>query len=51
MEKDSPKYSTWTPPEFKPAPNGQQPANASNQTKNIIPDEVPLKDGPGGESK
>lgn len=51
MEKDSPKFSTWVPEEFKTTPNGQQPADSSNKAKDIIPDEVPRKDGPGGENK
>ncbi len=46
--------STKLPVKIETTPGGQAPAaaeNGKNSTKDIIPDEVPRKDGPGGETK
>ncbi len=43
------KDSVKLPEEITTTPGGQKPADAKNSSKNIIPDEVPRKDGPGGE--
>lgn len=42
--------STKLPETIETTPNGQKPAaSVSDDSQNIIPDEVPRKDGPGGE--
>ena len=45
--------STKLPEKIETTPDGQAPAaeSSKNSTKDIIPDEVPRKDGPGGEKK
>lgn len=46
--------STKLPEKIETTPGGQAPAatkDSKNSTKDIIPDEVPRKDGPGGEKK
>ncbi len=43
--------SVKLPEEIHTTPGGQNPANFKNDAKNVIPDEVPRKDGPGGEGK
>ncbi len=43
--------SVKLPEEIHTTPGGQQPADLKNNAKDIIPDEVPRKDGPGGEGK
>lgn len=47
--------STKLPEKIETTPGGQPPAASVNDnagsTKDIIPDEVPRKDGPGGEKK
>lgn len=49
---DKEKNSTKLPDGITTTPGGQQPADTANDWNNIsdiIPDEVPRKDGPGGE--
>lgn len=49
IEKE--KNSVKLPEEIHTTPGGQKPADSKNDAKDIIPDEVPRKDGPGGEGK
>lgn len=49
MNKD--KNSTKLPDEITTTPGGQSPADSDSKTKDIIPDEVPRKNGPEGEGK
>lgn len=41
--------STKLPEEILTTPGGQRPADKNNAPSDIIPDEVPRKDGPGKE--
>lgn len=47
--------STKLPEKITTTPGGQAPAasakGSQNDTKDVIPDEVPRRDGPGGEKK
>lgn len=45
------KNSVKLPEEIHTTPGGQKPADAKDNAKNIIPDEVPRRDGPGGEGR
>lgn len=51
MNHNTEKNSVKLPEEIHTTPGGQKPADSKNDVKNIIPDEVPRKDGPGGEGK
>lgn len=44
------KNSAKLPEKTETTPHGQRPADCEKEkTSNVIPDEVPRKDGPGGE--
>lgn len=49
VEKEN--NSVKLPEEIHTTPGGQKPADLKNSAKDIIPDEVPRKDGPGGEGE